>query len=556
MVKRTAVLVLALFAVWYGVTAHTAELSARIDRPTVALNESFTLLIEAVGDVEGVPDFGPLDADFEVRVQSQSQNIQIIQGQYSRAHQWQLTLFPRRVGQLDIPELSIGNDRTPALSIRVTEPGAAGENDDPGNLVLEVDVLPETAYVQSQLVYRVRLYRSAETRLGRVEDPVIETGEAIVSPMGDSRTFQTTRGGRRFDVVERRYLVSPQSSGPLVFAPLDAEAVVIEPLGLGGRHQRLTSEAVTLDVKPVPDGFQGDWLPARSVRLFQEWGREPDTLRAGEPITRTVTLVADGLIAAQLPNIGAGTTAGLKQYPDQPVLSNQDGGDAVVGIRQESAAIIPTVAGTYQLPSVEVGWFNVETGRTEMAVLPAHTLTVLPGPVVDTAAPPTFPATAADAPAADPLRSPWAWLAVIALIGWAVTGALWWHRTRDPISTADQGTKGPGLPADASMARRIRSLRSACAANDPRQARQILLEWSRQLGLSAPGLAQLADRLKGEAGEEILWLDRSLYSRTAEPWDGAGLARHADRVFAVQPPSSIQRRDSLPPLYPAGERAG
>jgi hypothetical protein len=340
-----------------------------------------------------------------------------------------------------------------------------------------------------------------------------------------------------------------------VFAPLDAEAVVIEPLGLGGRHQRLSSEAITLDVKPVPQGFQGDWLPARSVRLFQEWGREPDTLRAGEPITRTVTLVADGLIASQLPNIGAGTTAGLKRYPDQPVLRNQDGGDAVVGIRQESAAIIPTVAGTYQLPSVEVSWFNIATGLAETAVLPAQTLTVLPAAAADAEAPPMASATVANAPVVNPLHAPWAWVAVIALIGWAATGALWWHRARSRPSPSEQGATGQGLPADASKSRRIRSLRSACAANDPRQARRILTEWADQLGLSAPGLAQLAARIEGEAGEEIVRLDRSLYGRIAEPWDGADLARHAERVFALQPPSAMPRQHGLPPLYPASEHA-
>lgn len=164
-------------------------------------------------------------------------------------------------------------------------------------------------------------------------------------------------------------------------------------------------------------------------------------------------------------------------------------------------------------------------------------------------------ATVANAPVVNPLHAPWAWVAVIALIGWAATGALWWHRARSRPSPSEQGATGQGLPADASKSRRIRSLRSACAANDPRQARRILTEWADQLGLSAPGLAQLAARIEGEAGEEIVRLDRSLYGRIAEPWDGADLARHAERVFALQPPSAMPRQHGLPPLYPASEHA-
>ncbi len=116
--------------------------------------------------------------------------------------------------------------------------------------------------------------------------------------------------------------------------------------------------------------------PPGSLTLEENWSTSPEQLRVGESATRTIRIQGEGLQGAQLPPILFAPTDGLKYYPDQPQISEQEIPDGLLGIRQDSAAVVPTRAGTYLIPEIRIPWWDTQSEQVQYAVLPEREITV------------------------------------------------------------------------------------------------------------------------------------------------------------------------------------
>ncbi len=559
MVMRWIVLTLAMLS-----AAANAKVEAELPRSTVPISDSFRVTYTVDRQVP-TPDFSPLQADFEVLSTAQSTNVSIVNGQMQQSVSWTIDLMARREGELTIPPLDFGGERSEALRVTVTagDTGAGSAAD--REIYIEVEAEPAAPYVQGQVRFTLRIFRAVPTSDAALSEPQILEGDGVIERIGEDLVYETSRGGARFSVVERRYAIFPQSSGRLVVGPMTFEAVTGGQRSLfdprpRGRRVRVRSEAMEFDVQPIPESFTGRaWLPAERVELIEDWpGQAGAQWRVGEPLTRTLTLRARGLSASQLAEIGAEVPEGLKQYADQPELDQATVDGSLVAVRRETVALIPSRAGSFELPAIEIPWWNTARDQLQYARVPARTVTVLPA-----AAMPDPAVTAA--PVTDPLEQPpadgieaapvstdtptfLAWLSAVLAAGWLTTLALWFRSRRlqiaDPSSPrARQRPPGPKAV--------IRELERACAANDPDAASQALLQWggSKWPGNPVHSLGELAARLDGEMQSELHRLSRARYSRSGERWNGAALwqAFEANRRKRTQ----HRRRDTpqLEPLY-------
>ena len=85
--------------------------------------------------------------------------------------------------------------------------------------------------------------------------------------------------------------------------------------GMAGLQTR--SKEVKVKVLPIPGSANmNTWLPANHLELVEQWPADPPVFVEGEPITRTLSLKADGLASAQLPELPTAAVEGLKFYPD------------------------------------------------------------------------------------------------------------------------------------------------------------------------------------------------------------------------------------------------
>lgn len=506
-----------------------ADATLRTDRDPVRVNESFTLTVQLDGPADGEPDLSPLANLLDVLGTSQETRTTVVNRQVRSFTAWHVSVMARQAGPLRIPAIRVGNEQTEPLEITVKEAatGPGGEQD----IYLEVDIQPESPYVQQQVIYTLRLVAAVVTADERLSEPVLLSGEAVVEPLGDRKIYNIQRNNRTLRVIESTYALFPQMSGPLALdAPqalvrvFDSSAGQWSLLSRRPSEYRLTGDAITLQVRPIPAAYPDGaaWLPAAALALSDRLTEEP--FRVGEPLTRTLRLDGTGLSSGQLPEIPLSLDPDMKAYPDRPLLTDAVAAGTVVGTREQRIAHIPTRAGNLTLPEIRIPWWNSQTDRLEFAVLPARTVTVAGQPgAVEADAPVAGPTPASGSSDSDSGSAPWQLATALALLAWLVT--LWlWHRTRRHSPDHDARAAG-AAPADPGRARA--ALQRACRANDAEAARRA---WAHYLRARFPSrdtgsaMSALEDRVPG-IGAQVAALDRRLYgpATAGPPWNGQAL---------------------------------
>jgi len=539
-----------------------ATIRAHVDRNPVTVNESFLLTFDVQGDPDGEADFSPLESLFDILNRSQGSQIQIINGRMDRSSQWQLTLMAREVGSYTIPAINFGKDRSNSLSLVVEAESADASGQGGSAILLEAELTPQQAYVQSQLVYTQRLLHSVHLRSGSLSEPKLSGVEVMVEKLGDDRSFETLRNGVRYVVVERSFAIFPQQSGTLTVEPSVFQGQIIE----GSRYnfketlrsKRVTSKPFSVTVQPIPAAAQRPWLPSRELQLTEEWPQEPPRFHVGEPLTRTVTLTASGIAGAQLPGLVGTLAEGLKQYADQPLVKNQTRADGLIGMRQEKVAILPSRPGRFELPAIEIPWWNTETGQQQLARIPARSIEV--SAATDTeAAPEPLPPGADPANSgvqpAETIRQPdaagfWPWLSVLLVLGWLATALLWWRQRRRTESEPRLSSHQPERANEA-----LRELKRACRHNDVGACRIALLKLAKNYWQERPptSLGAIANRVGPTFAASIEELNRALYGQETVDWDGAGLLREAEQWFNSDPVNRVSQSSLIEPLHPQRE---
>jgi hypothetical protein len=549
-------------------TLAQAEVTISIEPEPPREGDSFRIAFSVAGDVDEEPDFKPLEPQLEILGRNQQTSLSLINGKYTRQSTWILEVLPKAPGPIDLPALTFGDERSAPL--RIEPAGTPGDSAQNEGLFLEAEATPRNPYVQQEVLYTVRLWRRYELSNASLSEPRLDT-DAMVRPLGEDRQYVDERDGQRYEVVERRYLVYPQKSGRATIAPVTVTAQVLERaaslfemFGRAIKTRRVSSPAVQLEVRPMPAAFPADahWLPARQLRLNEVWSPDTREVRAGEPLTRTLSLWAKGLTSGQLPAVPIPEIEGVKVYPDEAQLQDTPREARMTAIRQQKVAFVGARTGTLEVPEVRLPWWNTETDRLEFAELPAHTVSVKPDPLAAPSPAPVPTALPAPAPVAEPARggvapSNWrtwpGWPAVSAGLALALLvtlSALW--QARQTASVAEPGPSGADAAPDTARRRALREhFLAACAAGDPEACRAALLAWAaHEWPAHAPrSLGALADRMGDDAMAGALRdLEASLYGRHAQQFSGAALAS----AFKSWRPVTDQHArpvEALPPLF-------
>ena len=567
--RYNLLLVMAAVLAWFPGFACAATITVKTDRNPVELQESFQLVFEAAGDVDGDPDLSPLEKDFQVLSTSTSTSMSIVNTKITRTKQWQLTVMPLNAGNLVIPAIAFGKDKSPQTLLTViqgaTDPAGQASQD----IFLDVEAAPESAHVQAELIYTVKLYRAIATSNETLSEPELDQGNAIIELLEADRSYDDFIEGRRYAVFERSYGLYPQVSGTLSIKPVRFQAQVstssafsLDPFRARTRTVVRQSEPLRLEIKPVPGAYQGGhWLPATDMKITEKWSKNPLELLPNEPVTRTVTLTAQGLTASQLPEMQEQLPADFKQYPDIPMLENRRTADGITGIRQQKNALIPARAGNYILPETTLTWWNTETQTMENAVLPERLVQVAAAEAEAAIEAPVLPAL--DLATADPGQtvpdvvqtaevedtapagvSLWQWLTCILAVTWVITLVYILKNRRSPRPvTAQTHTEN--------INEGLKALKQACRDNDPHQAKAALLRWAgaRAGSATVTSLGDLEQHSSEALAAEIRALSRRLYSRTTDPWRGEPLWQAFLQERKTAGNETSPARGNLEPLF-------
>ena len=531
--------------------AFAVNIEVSLDRNPVPINESFTLTFAADEAPDDDPDLSPLKDNFEILNQSQSNQFSMVNGKTTRQVSFQIQLIAKTPGTLEIPAIAFGKDKSRPFMVSVTQGAVSNRQGADANLFLEMEAEPKNPYVQAQVILTVRVL-SRVAFSGDLAQPEVQ-GVAI-DKLDDDRQYMALRDGIQFRVDERRYTLYPEKSGRLSIPSVNMTAE-LGGQGLGpfsrakGRPQRFHSDPVVLDVRPIPGSFRGSsWLPAARLELLEQWSPKDLKVLAGEPLTRTLTLTAEGASVGLLPELTGPDILGgeVKQYPDQPVTKEEKGRTGLISLRQQKTALLAVRPGTYKVPALEIPWWNTVKDQMEVVKVPAHEVTVLPaadggGGGGKTAAPPLAEIPEAPAPKEplvpvplDPQKTDqtpgfWPWVSLSLGLGWAATLILWWWRSRNQKVIEPLRQEAAHAPKAGSQLKR---LEAACLQGDPLAARQALEAWAQEKWPKLSSAERLQS-LESDLGETWQDLNRHLYGHGGNGWDGQALLRKAQSTVAT-----------------------
>ena len=569
-----------------------AQITVKTDHSPVAVDETFQLIFSLDADAEGEPDFSALNQDFDVLGTTQSHNISIVNGKTSRTIQYRVTVLPKHAGQLTVPPIHFGQDLSPELRLQVQDTAASKS---PGattkTVFLEVAVDQGKPFVQQQVILTVRIFSRIQWREASLSEPQFEGGEVLMKKLGDDRRYQKQRDGKTWQVIERRYALFPQKSGELKMQMLSLNLRIPaerqnrrSPFSgfndpfmddffsrRSYRNKIVRSQGLSLDVQPVPTAFDGQrWLIAKDIQLEENWSVQPDQLKAGEPATRTLAIIADGVTLGQLPELALPQVDGLRVYPDEPITREQTTEKGLLSTSSRKFAIIPTQAGRYELPAVELKWWNSKIGREQTARIPPRELVVTGTAVASiqqkSAAMPAKPVTI-DHPVQKEATAPAQQAGISAgqqksaainngliagnillLLLWLGTLYLLFKKKAAPKEASAE--KMPVVRVDLAMAKK--QLHQALASGSAAKIREALLQIAKGLWPDHPptSLESMADRVQPSLAKELNALSRHLYADPSAKWNAEIIEKEVSTI-QMQEATHVPTKTALKPLYPS-----
>lgn len=528
-----------------------AQVQARVDRNPIDMGESVTLSLEMAQ--MATPDLAPLAADFDVLGRASNQSVQLGGGQSRVTSVYEVTLAPKRAGNLQIPSLQVGNQRSPALTLTVRPAPPMGSRDGDADIFLETSIDASAPYVQQSVGVVLRLYYAVPLLSGELQlDP---PANALLQKVGEDVQGSRQINGRSYTVVERRFLLVPERSGELTLAgPRFRGRAAVGWLDnmLGNRREvSAVGPSRTLQVRAQPAGAAQPWLPLRDLRL--RYVGAPDRARTGEAAMITIEGVADGATRAQLPDLPAPTVEGAQVFPE-PLQYDETFVDGRPQVKwTQRYAVVPERSGELRVGGASISWWDVTTGAAKTERLGDLRLQVTPGTTIATPAsqlptPAVAPTAGNAVPVANSLlslpRSPWVWLTVGFAALWLLT-LLWALRRRMPHAATVTAAAGPGpaAAATATLADLRRALDSGSLDDVADAVRQLHAPPLRDLDEVIAQLARADQRAALEALRRARWADG----------DGPAARAALRTAFADGPqwrPRPAPQAAPLPPLYP------
>jgi hypothetical protein len=376
------------------------------------------------------------------------------------------------------------------------------------------------------------------------------SGAVVTLPAARAVNSNETIDGQAYSGVEVSYLVIAERPGKFTVPPATiAFAYAAVPGQPTAGSVTLPSAAFEAALPPGAEGQDGP-LPVTPLAISQSLDRDPTRLKAGDAVTRTVTIAAKDLPAMMIPPPEIGAPPEAKIYPRDPVLSDGSGGSP--SRRTDRVTYVFETPGEYELPAVQASWFDPVAGKPASASVPAVKLVVAPATATTAIAPEVDEATDQAAPA----RARWVRLAAGAIAALALLAILA-AAARRYLPRLNRHLAARREARRASEPACFARLEAACRDGNPLAAYRALTAWADRAGCGP--LDAWADAVGSAAlREEVAALERLLFrpADAATAWNGIRLREAvAAARRSWQQSDTAERTKALPELNPWNQPA-
>lgn len=411
MVKRTCFIATSAFILNLASAALliAGEFTASVSNNQVNLNESFFLNLTLKDTtLKTAPVVSALKKHFVINSQQSSTNTTFINGKRSSNISWKLSLTPKVEGTIQIPPITVetaeGTLSSQPITLNVIKGSVAQSSGENVGLNIIAKVSNASPYKNEPIIYTALL--TSKMPFYNVQAQKIQVKDAIVELIEEPKLEERIIGGITFNAVEFNYLITPLKAGSLTIPSMAIQGAIPQQekgpfnsffnndLDLFAFMQgfdrlkpfTLTTKEIQLNIQPAITEVS-PWLPAKALTLEEQWPSN-QTLRVGEPFSRSFLIKAEGLKASQLPHLEdlQSENSTFKVYADKPEEQETVLKGIIHSMRKEQYTLIPQQAGTLVLPEISISWWDSTKKEKKTSIIPARSVQILPA--LDTTASP------------------------------------------------------------------------------------------------------------------------------------------------------------------------
>ncbi|QQX78775.1 protein BatD [Shewanella sp. KX20019] len=519
------------------------SLQASVDRNPIIEGESLVLTVIADDDLNsGELNTSSLLKNFIVGRTSISRSKQIMNFDARNETRWQVLLSPKSIGNITIPAFNIKGVSSAAINLSVVDRDSQPQKKQ--DIFMRSSLSTEEAYVGQMLTYRVKLYLALELQRGVLSAPVLDGAQ--IKQLGEDKDSNEIVNGKRYRVIERAYAIIADQPGELTINGASFSGDVLVPAKRNGgmfsfnesRPTQTQAPKSVVLINPEPVEYQGQWLVSDLVVLKEDWPTTQVEYKIGDPITRTISLLASNADETSLPDIRLSTPAELKSYPEKAQRKSFVRDKQMVSQLTQTTAIVATKAGTYTLPQINIPWWNPHLKQQQYATLPARTV-VVTGSAIAEPMGINLPLKAVTTTSA----GYWPWLTAGFASLWLLTLLLWLNgRKKLTVSPAKNDYKTTATIK--SNSRKV--VEQSCAAQDPTKViNATRAYYSERYG--RPMTLQDIANTSAELASAIASLQQSAYSKSYTDIDYKRLLSVILSINVNSKQSNTSALDSLNP---------
>ncbi|NNE63985.1 MAG: hypothetical protein HKN34_07880 [Gammaproteobacteria bacterium] len=505
-----------------------AKATAYLQSTELVEGDIAVLIVEFENNVPSLfpLDTTPLLVNFEVLQVKPSLRRKQKDNKMINIMRWEVELYPRKSGRLQLPPLTIKDHQSPELSLRVTELYQAVQSQQ--EFYLEVSADKNSAYVGEQIILTIRLFHSRPLSHGIIYD--LRLNDVEIYSSGPDRRFRKVINDRPFTVLERKLVLFAHKAGILQIPAIEFRG---ELESYEKRRIRRRSSSFDLNILPAIVGSASEhWLPASGFEISQQWFQEQGILSSGDSISRKLIIRASGIAAASLPgDLISQTNSRFEVYADQPKRFDSYDDKGITGELEQTFVIVFSEPGRVEITDSEIRWWDVSAGVERLTILPGKTITVaVPGS--------TVVSKTSEQPADILFHRKKIFFVVIALL-LVVAAGFFGYRCLFKLNRS-------------AIVFNRRRLKRACRAGNIHAAHEQLLYLS-AIELKhkpKPGLYDLIS-LSGSPRfkQQLRLLDQVLYGMPAGPWRGDQLWKAYRQNKPAHLSKTKKHLDQLPALY-------
>lgn len=347
----------------------------------------------------------------------------------------------------------------------------------------------------------------------------------IGNPVIDSREID----GERYFVQTHEFALFSQRVGPVAIPEFPVRFAAREGFTGPVKDIQLQTPAVAIELRRPP-GTEGleFVVSTQELMITEEWSIQPDLVKVGDVIRRTVSQRAQSIPGMALAPLPSKAPDGIRVYPETPEISDRTERGAFVGQRTDVLNYLIQKPGQHILPALVYNCWDPVANRLESKTLPAMTINV-PMPALEESDETELSANRRWIFAATVL------IALFPLLVWQRKRFRHWHQH---VWSMIHSPERVGY----------RKLLRACRQNDAPAAYRAWFELKRCERYHEVGSQEIAT--------QIVQLEQQLYGKPGAAWKGLGLAtavreyQRLDKKWPTRPMQSKSVSSRLPPLNP------